>query len=296
MTRVTAIIPAHDRAHTLGRALSSVLAQTRAPEELIVVDDGSTDATPEVAASFAGIRLLRLPRNAGAAHARNAGAKAASGDYLAFLDSDDAWATDKLERQLAFLAAKPATDLLCTGITVHAVDDTVSDYTFGASPPAGGWTLEHLQTYPFSTSTWLIRRSALAAAGFFDETLPNSEDLDLLSRLVRHNLIEMLPGALTIKHNQGDGLNRDYTKTVASTLELFRRHADLWERAPVAAARTWQRLGVMHAGAGDMQQARAALWQATRRQPLEPRHWARLGLACLGATAFRAVPAMLRRR
>ena len=105
MSRVSVIIPTHDRAAVLGRAVSSVLAQTWTDFELVVVDDGSTDATPAVLAGFSDSRLKGIRReNKGVSAARNAGIAATSAPWIALLDSDDYWMPDKLSKQLRFLA------------------------------------------------------------------------------------------------------------------------------------------------------------------------------------------------
>ena len=111
LERVSVVIPTHNRAQTLSRTLESVWAQTHRPIELILVDDGSTDATPQVVADWAAqheaapdfvVRRL-YQDNAGANAARNRGIAAAEGAYVAFLDSDDRWQPDKLAKQIAVL-------------------------------------------------------------------------------------------------------------------------------------------------------------------------------------------------
>ncbi|MGH8246665.1 MAG: glycosyltransferase family 2 protein [Gammaproteobacteria bacterium] len=95
-TRISVIIPAFNRGHTLQRALNSVHAQTRCADEIFVVDDGSTDNTAEVLMRYPRVQCIRL-ENRGVSAARNAGIRAATGDWLAFLDSDDEWRQRKLE-------------------------------------------------------------------------------------------------------------------------------------------------------------------------------------------------------
>jgi len=99
--RVTCVIPVYNGERFLGNALDSALGQSRPPDEIIVVDDGSTDATAAVAARYGGRIAYHRHENAGPAVARNRGIKAGCGDLVAILDADDLWHTDKLARQVA---------------------------------------------------------------------------------------------------------------------------------------------------------------------------------------------------
>jgi glycosyltransferase involved in cell wall biosynthesis len=103
--QVSVVIPTYNRATVLGRAVTSVLNQTFSDLECVVVDDGSTDQTVALVEGFQDprLRLIRLPVNRGVGHARNVGIQAASGELIAFLDSDDEWLPGKLERQVARL-------------------------------------------------------------------------------------------------------------------------------------------------------------------------------------------------
>ena len=122
MPTISVVVPTYNRADLIGVTLRSVLAQTHKPAEIIVVDDGSTDATAEVVAAFApAVRYLRKP-NGGVASARNYGARYATGTWLAFVDSDDVWHPRKLELQLAGLSAAPGTRWSLTGCDVIGSD------------------------------------------------------------------------------------------------------------------------------------------------------------------------------
>lgn len=108
---VTVIVPARDAELYLGEAICSILEQTQAPDQVIVVDDGSQDGTAELARSFPEVTLIRQ-RPAGVGAALNAGLGQASGDLLAFLDADDLWTERKLEMQTAALASDPTLDMV----------------------------------------------------------------------------------------------------------------------------------------------------------------------------------------
>src|SRR4051812_15646446 len=119
---VSVVIPVYCRAGTIMRALRSVMCQSFDNLEIVVVDDGSTDDTVAIveAAHIPNLTLIRHPSNQGAAAARNTGIRASRGRYVAFLDSDDVWAPEKLSRQLSKLEQMPADIMACTsGYRLH---------------------------------------------------------------------------------------------------------------------------------------------------------------------------------
>jgi glycosyltransferase involved in cell wall biosynthesis len=289
LTTISVVVPTYNRAVTLRRALISIQAQTLQPDEVIVVDDGSTDNTSAVLADFPTVRILRLDRTLGAAGARNAGVRYASSHCIAFLDSDDAWEPSKLDQQLRALESPAAPDLVCTGVIVTTCAGTTVRHGLAAMSPATGWTFREFQTYPFAPSTWLIRRSVFAAVGFFDETLPNCEDLDLLARMSGRHRMQLLAEPLVRKHNLPDSLDSNVARTAASLEILFERHALLWSRAPEAAVASYVRLANMHMRAGDPHRARGSLWRALVRQPRRLESWALLGASLLGPRVYRRI-------
>ncbi|MHB1570373.1 MAG: glycosyltransferase family 2 protein, partial [Solirubrobacteraceae bacterium] len=112
LPRITAIIPTYNRAGVLGRAIDSVLAQTMAADEVVVVDDGSTDGTHALVAGLGDVVTYVYQDNSGASMARNTGVATARGDWLAFLDSDDVWLPHYLERVAAAIAATEGRGLM----------------------------------------------------------------------------------------------------------------------------------------------------------------------------------------
>lgn len=172
---ISVVIPAYNAAPYVARAIESVLNQTVAPTEVIVVDDGSTDRTAQVVEGYEpSVRLLRRTQNGGPAAARNSGIRATTGEWIALLDADDSWLPRKLERQLPWLA-DPAVGV------VHALWTTMDDQT---PPPVVGFQ-ELWERNRIIASSAVIRRSALAAVGGFDESrsLLALEDYNLWLRL-----------------------------------------------------------------------------------------------------------------
>ncbi len=182
MMSVAAIIPTRDRAALTERAVASVLAQTREPDELIVVDDGSRDGTTEsLRAAFPQVMLLRL-EGRGVSAARNHGIRAASSEWLAFLDSDDEWLPEKLEAQLAALAAAPEHPVCHTDEIWIRDGRRVNPRRRHAK--RGGHIFRHcLPLCAISPSSAMVHRSVFERVGTFDESLLACEDYDLWLRV-----------------------------------------------------------------------------------------------------------------
>ena len=178
---ISVVIPTHNRARLLGRALDSVLKQTRPPAEVIVVDDGSTDATEALMRRrFPNCRYLRQ-ENRGVSSARNRGIEAAAGEWIAFLDSDDAWLPGKLEAQQRALDGG--------GLRLCHTEEIWIRGGRRVNPmkkhaKAGGRIFRRcLPLCAISPSSVLIHRSLFDEVGLFDETLPACEDYDLWLRI-----------------------------------------------------------------------------------------------------------------
>ena len=179
---VAAIIPTRDRAALTERAVASVLAQTRPPEEVIVIDDGSIDGTGErLRQAFPEVEVLRLDGR-GVSAARNRGIEAATADWLAFLDSDDEWLPEKLEAQLAELAAAPKT-LVCHTDEIWIRNGRRVNPRRRHAKHGGYIFRDCLPLCAISPSSVVIHRSIFERVGRFDESLPACEDYDLWLRV-----------------------------------------------------------------------------------------------------------------
>jgi glycosyltransferase involved in cell wall biosynthesis len=186
MTTVSVVIPAYNARRFIEDAIRSALAQSYACHEIIVVDDGSTDDTVQVASAFPRIITLTKP-NGGASSARNFGVHAATGDLIAFLDADDVWHPDKIAAQVALLQQYPDFDLARTDRTeVAALLQSPWNAHGGSLPPH-----DLVEDFPsifcnpyLATSTVMVRREAFERVGGFDESLPVAEDIDFYLRLL----------------------------------------------------------------------------------------------------------------
>jgi len=220
MALVSVIIPAYNRAHCIARALESVRAQGVRDLEVLIGDDASTDGTLETARRvFPELVPAHLEKNSGAAAARNAALRLASGELIAFLDSDDEWWPGKLGAQLAFLENHPEVAVCATshvfcrrdGVRRDVVVDNVGDW--GRRLQAG---------QPFhGASTPVARRVVLESVGLQDESLRVLEDWDWMLRIAQRHRIHVLPEPLAVIHENGPS---DADHTLVSTKRFLEKH------------------------------------------------------------------------
>jgi glycosyltransferase involved in cell wall biosynthesis len=207
---VTAVIPTFNRSRALRRALESVVSQTRGPDRVIVVDDGSTDDTPRwVERDFPDVTYLRQP-NRGVSSARNSGIAAADTEWIAFLDSDDEWKPQKLERQMTLLHDNPGHHVCHTDEIWIRNGRRVNEGRRHAK--SGGWIFQRcLPLCVISPSSAVVRRSLLVELGGFDETLPVCEDYDMWLRICSRHRVLFIDEPLVVKHGgHGDQLSKKY--------------------------------------------------------------------------------------
>ena len=182
---VTVVIPSHNYARYVGDAVQSVLAQTYAPVEIIVVDDGSTDDTFQVLARFGDrIRVLRLP-GLGVAHARNAGLRAAMGEFVVFLDADDVLLPDALTAQVACLERCPDVDVVHG--QWYSCNQRTGVVRLVAKPEITGDALAYMALGNVGAiDAIMIRRRALDEVGGFDSAISYTADWEMWFRLALH--------------------------------------------------------------------------------------------------------------
>jgi glycosyltransferase involved in cell wall biosynthesis len=194
---ISVIVPTYNSAGVIGEALASVLAQRYDNLEILVIDDGSSDATVDVArAACPAVRIFRQS-NSGAASARNKGLREATGELIAFLDADDAWFEGKLDAQVAALNARTDVGFVFTDWLVGAEppnwNSRAAQELRASWPPAdeiepelSGWLYAPLLfSVVIHTSTLLLRRELARETGFFDETLRRGQDYDYWLRMSR---------------------------------------------------------------------------------------------------------------
>jgi glycosyltransferase involved in cell wall biosynthesis len=227
--KVSVVVPAYNAAAFVRRAVDSVLAQTWADRELLVVDDGSRDGTRDVLAGYGDRVRVLAQTNAGPAAARNHGLREARGRYVAFLDADDWWLPSKLERQVALLDTRPDMGFCSTATRVMtdngapagdwpcaAIDGSLLETLFVRSAAVSG-----------STSGVLARRELVLEAGGFDESLRGFEDPDLWIRLAARAGYACIPEPLTVVVRTPGSVSSHLPRMRAATLASFRKNRAL---------------------------------------------------------------------
>ncbi len=209
--RLSVVVPAHDAAGTIEAALRSVLAQRLQPDEVIVVDDASSDGTATVAAAVdPGVRLVRRGAGgqsdasgpSGPSGARNAGVEASSGEWVAFLDADDEWHPAKLERQWALV--DDDTVLIASDWARTLVEDDPPP----SVPTSEITTCDLLLLNRFQTSTVLLSRRTFDAVGGFDPALDGVEDWDMWLRCSRRGRVKKLDWPLVCYADTPSGYSK----------------------------------------------------------------------------------------
>ena len=208
LPKVSVVIPTYNRAHFIEKCVSSVLDQTFKPEEIIVVDDGSSDGTwkklqrMEFKQSFENNTTLRYiyKTHGGVSSARNIGIKKSTGEYVAFLDSDDSWKKNKLERQLRSLEMNRFSCRISHSDEIW-IRNGIRVNPMKKHHKSGGNLFEKcLKMCCISPSTALVHKTVFDDIGYFDENLKACEDYDFWLRFCAHENVHFVPEALVIKN------------------------------------------------------------------------------------------------
>lgn len=281
--RVSIIMPAHNVQGFVGQAIASVAAQTYPSFELIVVNDGSTDATAEVLREARATwplapELLRIETRAqgsGASAARNHGVARAQGAFLAFIDADDRWMPETLAHLMAALEASPDSDIACprycrineAGETINYLGEPVTPAQAPQGAPRHFDAGEALLATPAESATGvLVRRDAFAAGGGFDPALPSNNDIDCWLRIltVRGTTLVRCPQAVVAYRIRSAQITSDVGRMQAGHAQFLRNHAALLQKIGWRAR--WRHFGLVR--------AYWALLAARQNRPgLALRHW-----------------------
>jgi glycosyltransferase involved in cell wall biosynthesis len=287
---VSVVIPVFNGAPFVAKAVASVRSQGHPAVEILVVDDGSTDGTPDILKRLEqsdGIRWFQRSHG-GPARSRNFGIEAAQGQFIALLDCDDEWLPGKLAAQLALMRQRPDVGLVHTDFEVRFEDGTLEERVSARSsrdPMAQAFVGGHV-TLP---STLLIRNTVLSQVGGLDPELYGSEDSDLIIRLFQVTTFECIDQVLVKKLQRGHGYRdmafdeHTHRERVLASRERFLRR--LQGLTPLTAAQQtaldheWANYflgkGAADEREGRRTEARRHYWESIRRAPTRLRGYTR---------------------
>lgn len=289
------IIATYNRAHLVGRAIRSVLAQTYRDFDILVVDDASTDETRIAVEAFGDprVRYVRREENGGVAAATNDGIRQAKGEYVCFLGDDDEYMPEFLaETYRRFEVAPAEVGFMWCGIRI--VQDT----------PAGEVSLGE-QTWPRfesrnrserlaflfrktpGTGYLTVRATCFDQVGLFDERLRTAVDLDLIIRLARHYDFQVIPQVLVTCHVHGDRRLSDLDAERAEAFErIIHKHIEFMRECPSLWTAIYSRAGKRYYAVGDKVRGREYTLKALQKAPLRWDLWKRfLSQAIFGTTS-----------
>jgi len=274
---VTVVMPAYNAEDVVGEAIESVLGQTHTDWQLVVVDDGSTDRTPELVRAYADprVRLLGIEHSGLPAVARNRGLAASESPFVAFLDADDVWRPEKLARQLALIASRPEVGLVHTGFEVLSggvLEPAPPPYE-GASPAP---QFERLALLNFiANSSVLLRRELLERQGSFDEDprFRGTEDYELWIRLSRDTTFDYVDEPLLVYRRSSSGLGQSEQMELGRVFvmeKMERLYPNLVSHLPVT---YWRLVGQRRCLLGFDGRGRRELLRVLRQRPTDGFAW-----------------------
>jgi glycosyltransferase involved in cell wall biosynthesis len=297
LAELSVVIPTYNTSAFLADAVDSALAQEGTRAEVIVVDDGSTDATPALLERYGDRITVIRQENRGLPAARNRGIAASSSTFVAFLDADDAWEPHKSLKQLAYMREHPDCGLVfCDAYRIDEQGRRVGGVMIGDLDLDDGRCVGRLfQTNFIVVPGTMVRRSVLEAVGGFDESLPSVEDYDLWLRIAAVSTIGMLPEALARYRVHGGQMSGNRERMLAAELRVLRnaldRSPEIQRLPPAKVSRRFARLydesGWWDLREGLLARASGKFARAVRADPLWPRPYAHLLETALSAIGVR---------
>lgn len=288
---VSVIVPVYNRAHLVSETIESILAQTWDPLEIILINDGSTDESLAILRDYERrfpekIRVCDQP-NQGQIVARNNGIKASKGDYIAFLDSDDLWVEDKLERQMPLF--EEGVGLVYSGTEIMDEEGRTIRQEPADKTMSGDIYAPLLVKNRMTGGTVVVSAQALNRVGVFSTDFKAAENWDLWLRICKEYSARVVPSPLTRYRLHDSNMSGDAQLMLGAKLQIMEKHCDL-QSDNTAIARcsrlAWAdyhyRLGVNYFSAGDYKSARQSFFSVLRFAYQYEDVWTRLLRSFLG--------------
>jgi glycosyltransferase involved in cell wall biosynthesis len=287
---ISVIIPAHNRAGLLPRAIRSILSQTYDNYEAVIADDCSTDNTEEVVKSFKDERIVyvRHNRNRGANAARNTGIRLARGRFIAFLDSDDEYLPRKLERTVEILNDS----LPDVGVVYSCVLRTrgegrgmIKCLDRGIS---GNIYIQELLANYVCIDTALVRKECFSKE-LFDEDLPGYQDWDLFIRLARHYKFVYIDEPLAIWHHEDtrERISNNLRSVIVANKRFLEKYGEDLKAFPKQHSDFFYRIGHNCCKLGETKEGRSYLRRSLAHYPLNTKAMMALALSSLGSAVYK---------
>jgi glycosyltransferase involved in cell wall biosynthesis len=294
MPKVSVIIPTHNRSELLRVAIQSVLNQTFEDFEIVVVDDASKDDTEDVAKGIGDNRIvyIRHETNRGEGGTRNTGVKNSKGEYIAWLDDDDEWLPEKLQRQVAILDYSPKeVGGVYTGWII--IDGNTGRILSSLLPSKrGNIFLELLYEFHILVSSLMLRKSCFEKVGWFDESIPFGLDHDMWVRIAKEFQFECIEEVLAKYRIHDKRLTTNLDLSIAGHEKFFEKYKQWLEMRPKVYSKKYLNLGIVYCLNGNLKKGRAAYRRSIAIYPYRIKPYLTFFLAYTGANVFRKVTNM----
>jgi glycosyltransferase involved in cell wall biosynthesis len=276
----------------LRAAITSVLNQTFHNFEIIVVDDASTDDTSKVVQAFNDkrIKYIRHESNRQEAGARNTGVRNAGGEYIGFLDDDDEWLPNKLEKQMELFAKSPEiVGGIYTGFV--KIEKSTGKTIAQIIPSKRGDIFRDMisQNWVATPSTVVLRRKCFEQVGLFDENIVFGPDYDMWFRISKEFCFEYIPDPLVKYYVHDAKMSSNYDLMIRGGEARLKKHAEVFALEARSYSRHYLSLGVYYCHSGNMKKGRRAFLNAIRLYPFEIKHYYNFCLSLLGADIYRRI-------
>ena len=229
--RISVVIPTYNRAHTIIKSIESVQNQSYPVDEIIIVDDSSTDDTKQAVQSIGDdrIRYFFLKQNRGAAGARNFGVSQAQGNLIAFLDSDDIWHNDKTEKQVKLKQENNFLRLIYTAYKrIYDSSEEIYPDPGGSIRLDGDMLSQILFENTVGTPTVLMEKNLFDEIGGFDESLRSLEDWDMVIRAAQKTSFGFVPEVLVDALFMNDGITADLNEYFRSRCRMMQKYRQIY--------------------------------------------------------------------
>jgi len=266
---ISIITPTYNRATSLPRALESIFDQTFKNWEIIIIDDGSTDTTQEILKKFQeqnkNVICIKHDKNKGVTAARNTGLHEAKGDYIAFLDSDDVWLPQKLEKQLEVFNRSPDIGLVYTGALF--INEKGGEQRIKNATVEGYIYEQEIAFNPIgSPSRVMVKREVFEKVGMFDENFSVLEDWEMWIRITKTYPVRSINEPLIHYFESADSMSINTEKLISGYKNLWNK-IDLVSLSASIQAEHYLRLGHRLCYYGATQEGRSYIWKAVKIQP-----------------------------